>query len=116
MSEIISLSEQRKKRDYISDSKSQSKQNIMSEKHGQMSISDEEMAGLLSVFSVVQKARVQPFTTKSDFAREFANEVALCASEGFITTQVDDSSFTNIWMVTHEGLSFMEGLSDVLGD
>ena len=31
---------------------------------------------------VVLEARMKPFTTKSDFARIAANEVAICASEG----------------------------------
>ena len=86
----------------------------MSEKHGQMSISDEEMAVVLNIYSVVQRARLQPFTTKSLFARQFANEIALCASEQYITTRVNDNSFSNVWMVTLEGLEFIEGVNDVL--
>ena len=40
------------------------------------------------VFVVLQSARMKPFTTKSDFARMAANEVAICASEGLISTAV----------------------------
>lgn len=114
MSEIISLSERRKKRGNTSGSKSPSRPNTMSEEHGQTSISDEEMAVILSLYTVVQRARQQPFTTKSLFAREFANEIALCASEQYITTRVNDQAFSNVWMVTHEGLEFIEGVHDVL--
>ena len=35
-----------------------------------------------------------PFTTKSEFSRYAANEIALAASEGLISTRLDDGVFT----------------------
>lgn len=86
------------------------------DEHGQMSTNEEEIEALMRVYTVIQTARRKPFTTKSEFARFAANEVALCASEGFITTKVSDDTYSNTWMVTHDGLSFIEGVDDVSGD
>jgi hypothetical protein len=68
------------------------------------------------VLDVLTHARAEPFTTKSDFARKAANAVALAASEGLITTRLNDTTYTNRWMVTIDGLEWMEGVNDVLGD
>lgn len=58
---------------------------------------------------IVEKAWREPFTTKSDFARENANDVAAAASLGYITTALngDDTmaDFSNAWLVTAKGLS-----------
>ena len=69
---------------------------------------DEEHMGLVAVAMVVDMARFNPFTTKSNFARMAANEVAIAASEGFISTRLDDQKFTNKWLITQEGLQFLE--------
>jgi hypothetical protein len=63
---------------------------------------------------VLLKARAAPYTTKSDFARKAANEVALCASDGLISTRINDHTFANTWMITEEGLQALEELADVL--
>lgn len=68
----------------------------------------------MRVYLVLQRSRVQPFTTKSDFARMAANEVGVCASEGLITTQVGEGRYSNVWMITAEGLKQMEALDDFL--
>lgn len=115
-SEITSLSDWREKRENTSASKSPSKPNITSEKHGQMSIDEDELQAVVNAVNVIFKARVEPFTTKSDFARAAADEVALCASEGFITTRVNDDYYGNVWMVTQLGLEFLEAVEDVLCD
>lgn len=67
------------------------------------------------VHLVVTLARTRPFTTKSDFARMAANEVAIAASEGLITTRVNDEAFGNVWIVTQAGMEFVEGFNDVFG-
>lgn len=74
------------------------------------------MHALMTIFLVVAKARQEPFTTKSEFARYAANEIALCASEGFITTKVNEQMYGNVWMVTQLGLEYLESLDDVLSD
>lgn len=116
MSEITVLSEWRQKQESSSGSKSQSKRNTMSEKHGQMSTDQEIMDATMAVVGVVLHAHTAPFTTKSDFARKMANEVALCASEGLISTQMETGRFTNRWLVTREGLDFLDAMEDVLSD
>lgn len=64
---------------------------------------------------VLAKARLEPYTTKSDFARRHATEIAIAASEGLISTRVNDGQFTNIWLITQDGLQFMEAIDDVFG-
>ena len=111
---VISLEEWRKKQEDISASKSQSKQNLVSDELGQTLIDDTELAVLMEIYTVLVHAKQSPFTTKSDFARVAANPVALCASEGLLSTKLNETTYTNKWMVTAEGLEWMEGMEDVL--
>ena len=111
---VISLEEWRKKQEDISASKSQSKQNTQSGEHGQIPIDDAEIEVLLEIYAVLLQAKQSPFTTKSDFARVAANPIALAASEGLISTRLNETTFTNRWMVTAEGMEWMEGMEDVL--
>ena len=108
---VISLDEWRKKLADISTSQSQSTQNTALEQLGQTP-TDEEMQGLMAICAVVQMARAKPFTTKSDFARTYATEVAMCAVEGLITTQINFNTYGNIWMVTQQGLEYLEEVED----
>ena len=66
------------------------------------------MRALFAIYLTVEKARVEPFSTKSRFARFAANEIAIAASEGFISNRLDDGVFTNKWMITAEGIEFLE--------
>ena len=72
------------------------------------------MEGLFKIALVISKAHHEPFTTKSDFARMAATEIALCACEGLITTKISDFKFGNVWVVTAEGLEYFNEVSDVL--
>lgn len=75
------------------------------------------MQAMMEIYAVVLHARVEPFTTKSDFARTAANAVGLAASEGLITTRMNDDTYTNRWMVTADGLEWLEGVeTHVLSD
>lgn len=87
--------------------------NTASDEHG-LTLTEDEAEGLMKIAVVILKARQQPFTTKSDFARMAATEVALCACEGLITTKINDTTFGNVWMVTGHGLEYLEEVSDVL--
>ena len=49
-----------------------------------------------------------PFTTKSDFARCWADLVAMAASDGFITTRLATGLYDNSWKITARGLRYME--------
>ena len=114
---VISLEEWRKKQEDISASKSQSKQNTQSDSPGPIHTSsdtEKEVLGIL--FSVLLEARTRPFTTKSDFARTAATEVALLASEGLMSTELSPGHFTNKWMVTEAGLEWMSEVANVFTD
>lgn len=76
---------------------------------------DPEMRALFAIYLTVEKARVEPFSTKSRFARIAANEIAIAASEGFISNRLDEGVFTNKWMITADGIEFLEEISDDFG-
>ncbi len=68
------------------------------------------------VYHVLEQAKIKPYTTKSDFARQWATQVALAACEGLLSTRLNDAQFTNVWMVTADGLYWMSEVEDVLRD
>ena len=54
---------------------------------------------------VLRNAYQNPFTTRSDFARNNAELVAVCACEGFISTKtVGTNQFGRRWHITVMGL------------
>ena len=59
---------------------------------------------------VLSRAWASPFTTKSDFAREHADFVAMAASDGFITTRQATGLYSNVWLITAKGLRHLETL------
>lgn len=60
-----------------------------------------------SVCAVVRKAWLQPFRTKSNYAREYGNEVAVAASLGLITVRIGKDSYDRMWRVTRKGLDYI---------
>lgn len=59
------------------------------------------------------------FTCKSDFAREYAQFVAMAASSGFITTRLMEQVYGNVWQITSKGLVVLEdvyGVDTAAGD
>lgn len=54
---------------------------------------------------VLERAWKGGFKTKSDFARLAASEVAMMASDGFITTRLACGLYGERWMITPEGLA-----------
>jgi hypothetical protein len=56
---------------------------------------------------VVRRAWLQPFRTKSDYARTYADEVAIAASLGLISTKIGKDSFDRLWRVTRKGMDFL---------
>lgn len=79
---------------------------------GQPPIDEEELAALVAIYMTLKRGRENPFTTKSDFARYAADVVALCASEGLLSTKIDDDTFSNRWMITEDGIVWMRGFDD----
>lgn len=59
------------------------------------------------VNTVLRKAWLNQFMTKSNFAREFANEVAICASLGLITTKIGKDKFDKTWRITRKGMDYL---------
>lgn len=47
-------------------------------------------------------------TTKSDFAREYADYIAMAASMGFISTRITESIYGRQWQITSRGLVALE--------
>lgn len=58
--------------------------------------------------AVVLMAHVAPFRTKSDFAREQADHVAIAASIGLITVSQGVFTFTRDWRVTAKGINYLK--------
>lgn len=54
---------------------------------------------------VLKRAYQIPFTSRSDFARQHAEWVAMCACEGLITTRlVGTEEYGKVWHITVMGL------------
>ena len=109
---VESLEEWRKKLAERSTSQSPSTPNTASELAGQ-ELTEEDLAAAMRVYLTLERARLAPFTTKSDFARMAANEVGICASEGLISTAVREGAYSNVWMITAEGIEQMEAMDDL---
>src|SRR3954454_7045778 len=59
------------------------------------------------IMELPHEAWASPFTTKSNLAKASADEVAACASAGWITTRRGLREFTRTWRVTPEGLEVL---------
>lgn len=58
-----------------------------------------------STYMVTERAHVVGFSVSSNMAREFAHEIALAASMGWISiVQLDGKKALRYWNITHEGL------------
>ena len=56
---------------------------------------------------ILSRAWNAPFTTKSDFARENADLIAMAASDGFITTRIATGLYGRSWQITPKGLEHL---------
>lgn len=59
---------------------------------------------------VLLEAFLAPFKIQSDFAREFAQEVACLACLGYISTQEGPQQFGRKWRITGTGLDKLRTL------
>ena len=59
---------------------------------------------------ILSRAWNAPFTTKSDFARENADLIAMAASDGFITTRIATGLYGRTWHITPSGLQHLFAL------
>ena len=114
---VIYLSEWRKKQAALSALKSPQPQNIPWEDLGLKRtnpIIDEYLENLVSLYITLDRAWRNPFTVKSDFAREGALHVAICASEGFITNKIETDTWGRKWLITEVGMEVKKEVDDVL--
>ncbi len=58
----------------------------------------------MTILEVVAYAWHTPFTTKSDFARLHANQVAAAVSDGLITTKITNTHYGRRWVATPKGI------------
>jgi len=111
----VSLEEWHKKLGLLSDLTLPLRQNIPWEELGLTRIEKSEyLENLILLFVIIDRGWRKPFTVKSDFARVGALHVAIAASEGFITTQLDEDSWGNRWFVTPDGQDIHEEISSTL--
>jgi hypothetical protein len=55
--------------------------------------------------TVLQRAWINPPYIKGNFVREYAQEIAVAASMGLITTRISDDTFGRQWFITPNGLT-----------
>lgn len=58
------------------------------------------------IATVLEQAWQGGFKTKSNFARHMANEVAICASLGLISTKLQGTKFGTKWFITKTGMEY----------
>lgn len=57
---------------------------------------------------VLRQAWLHGFRTKSNFARDHADEVAIAASLGLISTTIGKNLFDRTWRITRKGMDYLE--------
>lgn len=68
------------------------------------------------MIEILKQALEEPFKTKSNFARENADLVAMAASDGFLTTRIATGLYSRKWMITPVGLSHYYALTGLSHD
>lgn len=74
------------------------------------------MVNIMAVTVTLDRAWRSPFSIKSNFARAGAFYVGICASEGFITTEVGPETWANKWLITELGMEAKRSLDELLQD
>lgn len=64
-----------------------------------------------SLVNVLERAWLNPFKTKSDFARNEADVIGMAASDGLITTKIATGFYGRVWVITPPGLSLLYALN-----
>lgn len=69
----------------------------------------------MRLIDVLREAYRAPFATKGNFARYFADEVAMAASMGCITTRESPRAvtFNGHWRLTEYGMKMLQVLDEV---
>lgn len=75
-----------------------------------------QIESFMSLFIILDRARRKPFAVKSNFARNGAFHVAICASEGLISTNIGEDMWGSKWMLTEVGLETKGELNGILSE
>ena len=75
---------------------------------------DGQLGEILAMFITLDRAWRKPFKIKSTFARDGAMYVAICASEGFITTCIGEDKWGERWLITNGGMQVKDELHEIL--
>ena len=111
---VISLEEWRKKQVTTSSSKSQLHLNTPSDRTGQkltkaeIELNEKTAEAVDGLCYIIWCAWTQPFTTRGKIARDNAELVGICATEGLITLKMDNISWGRHWLATDEGIDYMK--------
>lgn len=62
---------------------------------------------MVKLIDILDRAWRKPFKTKSDFARNNADMIAMAASDGYITTKMAVGLYARQWNITPKGLSHL---------
>lgn len=70
------------------------------------------------MLTLLQRVWVYSITTKSDIAREYADEIAEAASRKFVTTEIvpGRNIHGRLWKLTPEGTDFLFAHAHVIAD
>ena len=60
------------------------------------------------LYRVLRRAWKSPFTTRSDFARTNAEEIAIAACQDLLTVRHNIETWGRTWRITATGLSLLE--------
>lgn len=75
-----------------------------------------DLQHFMSIYIILDRAWRRPFSIKSNFARTGAFHVALCASEGLISTNIGEDVWGNKWATTEIGKETKGELDELLQD
>jgi len=73
---------------------------------------EDSLDQMTAVWIVLDRAWRSPFKIKSNFARESAMFVGICASEGLITTALEQDVWGDCWGITEDGRDFKEEIDE----
>jgi hypothetical protein len=69
---------------------------------------------LVAMYVVLDRCWRNPPSVKSNFAREGAVHMAVCASEGLISTNIAQDTWGTQWLITEEGMYTKEQIDETL--
>lgn len=73
-----------------------------------------QIEDLMALYITLDRAWRRPFSIKSTFARTGAFHVGVAASEGLITTNIDEDVWGAKWKITEIGRETKEALDELL--